>query len=381
MYKYLTFILLIAPLVGLSQAKLGFQQTDSLTYQYYLKGEWKNLIALSKQAFNQKIDSKFMRQRAGYAYYMTGDFTAAEIQFQQALTFDRADEFTQEYLYFAALNRGSENSRLFAENLSEETLNKLEIKPFNPVGLVDTEFNLKTNNSESRSNQLYYRFGIGTDLGYRLSLYQAVAFLKQDVSNVLYRQPEYVAMLKWNLSPSWRLKATYHYLYTNDGYTAYPGNLGLLALSTQINRFSLEGSGSLLKSPFATTSQVQLQAGVVLPGKSNFYLTSSLAGIAEEGVARLIFSQTAGLKCTEKLWAEGNITLGNLKNYNTFNALYIYNSADPSIFRTGCSLIYFAGKHLSLVGNFTFDQLQIENSTVISNYYQYSFSGGIKWRL
>jgi len=380
-YKYLTFILLLAPLVGLSQEKLGFQRVDSLTYHFYLKGEWNNLIVLSKQAFNQDIDSKFMRQRAGYAYYKSGDYTAAEIQFQKALEFDSADEFTREYLYYAALNRGSENCRFYAGNLPEETRFKLGIQHFNPVGMFDTEFNLKTNDSESRSNQHYYRFGIGTDLGYRLSLYQAVAFLKQDVSNVSYRQPEYVAMLKWNLSPDWMLKATYHYLYTNDGYTAYPGNLGLVALSTQINRFSLETSGSLLKSPFATTGQVGLQVGVVMPGRSNIYLTSSLTGIAEDGVSRMIFSQTAGIKCTQKLWAEGNITLGNLKNYNTFNALYIYNSADPSIFRTGCSLIYFAGKHLSLVANFTFDQLEIENSTMISNYYQYSYSGGIKWKL
>jgi len=380
MYKYLTLLLLLSPLVGLSQESVGFQQTDSLTYQYYLKGDWNNLISLSKLAFNQQIDSKFMRQRAGYAYFMTGDYTAAEIQFQQAFEFDKADEFTREYLYYAALYKGSENIRFYAGNLPEEARTKLEIQQFVPVGLFDTEFNLKSNNSGSRSDQLYGRFGIGTDLGYRLSLYQAVAFLKQDVSNVSYRQPEYVAMLKWSLSQNWRVKATYHYLYTNDGYTAYPGKLGLLALSTQINRFSLEASGSMLKSSFATTSQMGLTAGVVLPGRSNSYLTSTFTGITEDGVSRFIFSQTAGLKCTGKLWAEGNITLGNLKNYNTYNGLYLYNSADPSIFRTGCTLSYFLGKHLSLVANFTFDQLQIENSTEISNYNQYSYSGGIKWK-
>jgi hypothetical protein len=101
----------------------------------------------------------------------------------------------------------------------------------------------------------------------------------------------------------------------------------------------------------------------------------------ELDASRIIYSQTAGLKCFSNLWAEGNITLGNLKNYNTFNSLYVYNSQDPSVFRTGFSLFYFLGKHISLIGNFTFNQQEIENNMVNKNYYQYSYSGGIKWKL
>jgi hypothetical protein len=148
-----------------------------------------------------------------------------------------------------------------------------------------------------------------------------------------------------------------------------------------LNRFNLEANGSILKSTFATTKQYGLKAGVVFPGRSNIYLTSAVTGISEEGASRVIYSQSAGLKCTEKLWAEGSVTLGNLKNYNTFNGLYIYNSVDPSMFRTGCTLSYFLGKHLALTGNFTFDQQQLESTSGNSYYYQYSYSGGIKWRL
>lgn len=381
MHKYLSTLLLLAPFFGFSQEKLSFQKTDSLTYQYYLQGEWKQMIGLTMDAFKQDIDSKYLRQRAGYAYYMTGDYTSAEIEYKKALEFDTADEITREYLYYCAANSGSEYSRFYAGNLSEETASKLGIKRINPVEMVDTEFNIKTNQTESRSNQIYYRFGINTELGYRLSLYQSLSYFNQTVDGIPTRQPEYLALLKWHFAPAWQLKTAYHYLYTNDGYNVYPGNLGFLALSSKLNRFTLEARGSILKSSFATTRQVGLQAGVVLPGKSNLYLTSALTGMAEDGEYRTIFSQSAGLKCNKKLWAEGNITLGNLKNYNTYNSLYVYNSVDPSVFRTGFSLFYFTGKHLSFTGNFTFDQQQIENSTTITHYYQYSFSGGIKWRL
>ena len=381
MRKYIILVLIFLPLLGFSQTKLGFQEADSLSYQYYLKGEWNKLITLTNVAFNEDVDSKFMRQRTGYAYFMTGDYTSAEIQYEKALEFDRQDEFTKEYLYYSALNSGSENSRLYAGNLSAVAAKKLGIKLFNPVGYIDTEYSLKTNQTTTRSNQIYYRIGIQSELGYKISLYQGFSYYEQIISKVLTRQPEYVAIVKWNMNPVWQIKSAYHHLFTNVGNIYYPGNLGLIALSTHLNRFTFEVNASLLKASSAITKQVGLQAGVVLPGRSNIYFTGSLVGISESGSFRAIYSQTAGLKFSKNLWAEGNITLGNLKNYNTFNSLYVYNSADPTMFRSGISLVYFIGKHLSVLGNFTFDQQKMSNSTNNNNYYQYSYSGGLKWKL
>ena len=382
MYRFLVIIFLIFPILGFSQEKLNFQKTDSISYQYYMNGEWKKLIELTKDAFKQNIDSKFMRQRAGYAYFMSGDYTAAGIQFKRALAFDMTDEFTREYIYYAALNTAGENARLYAENLPGEAATKLGIKKFIPIGMIDTEFNIKTNQVNNRSNQIYYRFGINTDFGFRLSLYQAYAYYEQTFSGELTRQPEYFALLKWSLSPDWHVRAAYHRLFTTDANVSYPGNLGYTALASQVNRFNFEINMSLLKTSLATTQQAGFQASVVLPGRSNLYFTGSLIGMYENRAFRTIYSQTAGLKCAKNLWAEGNITLGNLKNYSTYSTLYIYNSIDPSVFRTGLSLIYYCGKHLTFVGNFTFDQQEILNNTTNKYfYYQYSYSGGLKWRL
>ncbi|MCK9639419.1 MAG: hypothetical protein M0R39_05870 [Prolixibacteraceae bacterium] len=381
MYKLLILMFMFFPILGFSQARLGFQKADSLTYQYYLKGEWNRLITLSNVAFNEGVDSKFMRQRAGYAYFMTGDYTSAGIQYEKALTFDQHDDLTKEYLYYSALNSGSEKSRFYAGKLSAETKFKLGIVKFKSVDYVDTEFSLKTNQTTTRSNQNYYRFGIQSDLGYAVSLYQGFSYYDQIISNVLTRQPEYVAILKWNLNSVIQIKGAYHHLFTKIGNQSYPGNLGLFAVSTHINRFTFEANASFLKASSVTTKQVGLQAGMVLPGKSTVYFTGSLVGMSESKSLRAIYSQTAGLKISKNLWTEGNITLGNLKNYNTFNSLYVYNSVDPTVFRSGISLIYFIGKHLSVLGNFTFDQQKINNSATNNYYYQYSYSGGLKWKL
>ena len=381
MYKYVLIFLILFPLSSFSQVNLTFQKADSLSYQYYLRGDWNNLIKLTKEAFKQDLDSKFMRQRAGYAYFMTRDYFAAKCQYEKALTFDQSDNITREYLYYSALNTGSMSSRFYAGNLPYDAITRLGVRKFNPIESVDTEFNLKTNQMKSRSNPDYYRIGLNSELGYRLSLYQAYSYYEQTISGEVTRQPEYLALLKWVPSPFWQIKIAYHRLFTNVGNTNYPANLGLIALSSQLSRFSFEANASVLKSSTTTTQQMGVQAGVVLPGRPNIYLTGSVVEMHENGAYRTIYAQTAGFKCSRNLWAEGNITVGNLKNYNTFSSLYVYNAVDPSVFRTGLSMFYFTGKHITLFGNFTLDQKGIENLAVNGNYYQYSYSVGIKWKL
>ena len=381
MYKYLVLGFLLLPALSFSQDKLTFQQADSLSYSYFQKGEWEKLKIFMQKVFKKEIDSKFMRQRAGYAYFITGDFTSAKIQYEKAFKFDQSDEVTREYLYYASLNSGAEDARLLAENLPSGVATSLGIKRYHPVDMIDTEFNLKTNQTTSRSNQMYYRFGIKSDIGYRFSLYQAFSYYEQTISNQLTRQPEYLALVKWSLSPILQIKAAYHHLASNAGSVAYPGNMGFIGLSAQIKNFSLEANTSLLKTSLATTQQTGFQAGIMVPGKANLYLNSAVIGMYESAASRMIYSETAGFRCTGNLWAEGNITLGNLKNYSSYNSLYVYNALDPSVFRTGLSLVYFLGKHLSILGNFTFDQQKIESSSINNLYYQYSYSGGLKWKL
>ncbi len=381
MYKIATILFFLVPLLSNAQAKPDFQKVDSLTYQYFVKGDWKNLIALSKVASSLGIESKFIRQRAGYAYFVTGDFYAALEQYKKAYGYDQSDPVTREYLYFSSLQAGSGSTRYYAGLLSEESATRMGIKRYQPVESFDTEFNLKTNKTTTRSNQVYYRGGINSDLGYRFSLYQAFSYYQQNISNVLTQQPEYLALLKYTLYQKWYIKTAFHHLFTNVGNVAYPANLGFLGISTQLKRFNFEANSSVLNSSAATTLQVGFLAGATFPGSSSAYFNSAIVGMKENSVSRIIYAETAGVKCGKNLWAEGNVTIGNLKNYNTFNSLYVYNSADPSIFRSGLSLIYFLGKHLTVIGNFTFDQQEITNNTTNRYYYQYSYSGGLKWKL
>jgi hypothetical protein len=380
MYRLIIIILVLVSAKVMAVESLTFYSADSITYQCYLSGDWDKLIETGEQALAQNIDFKRLRQRMGYAWFVKANYYASQKQYEKALEFDEFDADTREYLYYCGLNTGNlANARIHAQKLPDEVKIRLGIHAFNPISSIDVEYNYKSNNSGTRSNPAYFRAGLFTQTGYRFSLYQSASDYKQTVDSVLIKQPDYFALLNWSISSHTSLSVAYHHLNTSlDGYK-YPGNLVFAALSTRVSRFTLGVNGSFFRYDAGDFKQIGMLAGVTLPGKSNFYFNTYLSGIIEKGNNRLIFSQFAGARIFKKIWAEGNITLGNIQNYNDHNALYIYNSTDPTLFRTGLSLYWNMSKNLSLYGNYLYDTKQVEQTT--NQYIQQSFLGGIIWKL
>jgi hypothetical protein len=380
MYKFVITILLLFPLASIAQDTITQVSADSLTYHYYLTGNWEKVIETGKQALIQNIDFKRLRQRMGYAYFAKADYFASQEQYEKALEFDETDPDTREYLYYCGLNTGNITyARFHADKLSNDLKKKLGIRALNPIASIDFEYNYKSNNSDSRSNPSYFRAGIYTQTGYRLSIYQSASNYKQTVDTTLIKQPDYFALVNWSVTSHTYLSLAYHHLNTSlDGYK-FPGNLGFASLTTRLNRFVLGVNGSFFRYDIGDFKQIGLLAGVTLPGKSNFYFNSYLSGLLEKDNKRLIFSQYAGARIYKSLWAEATVTLGNIQNYNDHNALYIYNSIDPTLFRTGLSLYWKFSKNFTLYGNYLYDTKQVEQTS--NQYIQQSFLGGLIWKL
>lgn len=379
MYKLLILVFLTLPIWLQAQTSSERQQADSLTLQYYLNGQWDDLLLTAQKAIAQNIDFKFLRQRMGYAYFMKGNYFASQKQYEKALVFDPLDSGTIEYLYYCGLNTGNMiNSRFRAAALPDELKEKYKIKAFLPVSEFDLEYNYKSNNYEKRSDPTYFRAGITTNLGYRLSIYQSASNYKQYIDTFLVKQPDYFVLGNLALSPHTSFIAAYHYLNTSFGGYKYPGNLYYGLLSTNINRFYVGINASYFKYDLGEFTQAGIQAGATLPGKHNIYLTTYLNQLTEYNKKRLIFSQTAGVMLVKSLWAEASITLGNMQNYNDHNALYLYNSIDPTLFRGGITLYWHFAKHFTLYGNYIYDTKQIEQTD--NQYTQQSFLGGIVWK-
>lgn len=379
MHKLMIVVLLMVSVKVNALDTVTVQAVDSITFQCYLSGDWDKLIETGKQAIEQKIDFKLLRQRMGYAYFMKADYFASQKQYEKALVFDEYDPDTREYLYYCGLNTGNiAYARFHARKLSPEAKKRIGIRAFNPAASIDLEYNYKSNNGDDRSNPAYFRAGLYSQAGYRLSLYQSVSNYKQTVNSILIKQPDYFALLNWTINSHTSLLMAYHYLNTSlDGYK-YSGNLVYASISRSLHWYTLGLNGSFFRYDLGDFTQIGLHAGVVLPLKSNVYFNTYLNGLIEKETSRLLFAQYAGARIYKSLWAEANVTLGNMQNYNDHNALYIYNSIDPTLFRTGLSLYWYMCKNITLYGNYLYDTKQVEQTT--NQYIQQSFLVGMIWK-
>lgn len=381
MYKYviLAFILSITSIKA--QDTITFQVVDSITSNFYDAGNWENLIKLGEKAVNQQIDYKKLRQRMGYAYFVTSDFYNAQIQYQHAYTFDKYDENTNLYLYYCALNIGNDNAiDFYAGKLSSETRKKLKISLIKIVNAIDLEYNYKLTDSDIRSNPIYYRVGVNTLLGSRINIYQAGSAYSQTVnSTVLTKQMEYYVSGNFSINASSSILLAYHYLLTDVNSDSFNGNLYYAKFSKHFGRLSLGLNGSYFTNLMGNYKQVDANIGYVLPGALEFSINSNVTGFFETNNNRLIFTQKLGIHPFKPIWLETSFILGNIKNFNDNNGLYIYNSLDPTTLRTGLTFYWKISNKISFIGNYTYDKKEITNSTI--NYNQHSFSGGILWKL
>ena len=401
--------------LGVENNTLNFQYVDSVSYQYYLAGNWNELIKTGNEAIHNQIDFKRLRQRIGYAYFMKSDYYSAMAQYEEALSFDNTDLDTRVYIYYCGINTGNESySRYHAEKLPVYIQKNLDLKPVKIVDAIDLEYNYKTNDSQLRSNPEYWRIGCTTKLGYQLSLYQAFSTYSQIIDSTytnnisldsyLYRsrikQNEYYAHLNWKPLEHVDFLQAYHYISTRTtdslyykikllpenkelfNYGVTTGNMFLAKIAFKYNRFDVGISASVLNYNSKITQQYTLQGGITFPGKAGIKIKSTLDAMFDDESQRLIFSQNAGFVPIKNVWVEGNVSFGNLANYVDFNGLYILNSKDPTIFRSGATVFWQVLNKISIFGNYGYDTklLRVTSNTNI-NYNQHSFSGGIIWKI
>ncbi len=378
MYRIIILVLLLVSTTIVNAQ--DFISADKLTYQYFMEGNWDKLIDSTEQFLNQGIDFKTLRQRLGYAYYMKTDYVEASIQYKHAYDFDNSDVVSIQYLYYSYQNAGNKiMAQYYAKKLPAETQKELKLKSFRIIDALDFEYNYKTSYTDIRSAPSFLRFGINTQLAYNLNLYQTVSNHKQTFYSIYNSvQNEYFGLLNLTATEKLSLLVGYHHINTLVDTTTNISNMFLGKVVYRLNRFDFGLSYSNYKTDLDNTNQIGLQIGTLLPGKHNIYLSSALFHLSDTVSSGFVFNQTAGILLTEKIWIEGSVTLGNLKNFVDLNGLYVYNSLDSTTFRTGLSLYYYLNKQLTLYSNYTFCKKNIVDYDL--NYTQHSITGGIIWK-
>jgi len=388
--RYIISFLTLVPLTLQAQEAKDFLKVDSLTYGYYLTGKWDSLIYLGNEAVGKNMDYKFLRQRLGFAFFSKSQYGSAQKQFLRALEYDSFDSFTLQYLYLSFLNDGNDDgASVIAGKMNRELRKSLNISLFKPIESIEAEYNYKYAGTRLRSNPQYFRIGFSSRLGPRVSLFQMYSNYSQTITirnpisetYISDRQPEYYALMKISLSPYLKLKTAYHYLYTSWSVNSNSAHLGYLGLSADYNGFKLGTEYSLMNIDGKRISQAGLTAGFKSKGRSRFYLTGELSLLMNNySLKSIIYDQRAGLRLSPKIWLEGNVTAGNLSDFNEFSAMYIHNTVDPTSFRSGSTIFLFPGSHISLWFNFSYERKDFYEN-INYHYNQFSYLGGIKWKI
>lgn len=387
--------------ISFAQDKPTKEQVDSISWNYYLNGEWDALIETGKKAHDHNINFKWLQQRLGYAWYVKGDYYKSRKHYQEALKFDKEDEITHLYLYYTYLATGHlANARFHAANLSAETLATNKIERWRILNSVDAEYSYKRPDAYYRDNDLrkdgfYQRIGFHSLPGFHLSAYQSLSGFQQVTENEnSTKQLEYTGMLTTQLSSRLTLRAAYHYIGTR--YTVLPDSFylpghQLSALANyQWQRFDFSASASGFKNATISVSQIGIHWGTGFSVPTPIYLKSSLYRLNEQwtdlttleqkNAERFVFNQSVGAMIWKnRLWAEASVTTGNQNYFTASDGLYFYNSYDPVVFKTGVQLTAYISKNL-----ITSLHYGIEKKHWIANdeyYLQQSLTGGIVWIL
>ena len=392
-WNIIVVLLLFYTLHGHANDKISIASIDSLSLIQFNNGEWDELINTGKLASKYDIDFKWLQQRIGYAYFMKKKYYKSMQHYENALVFDTDDEITHLYLYYNGLNTGrTAYARFHAEKLSNATIAYIEQKQFRLLDAVDLEYSYKipqsiTSDSLRIHDATYKRFGLNSQIGYKFNLYQSYSDFNQSTDSSETRQNEYYVLLGWNPTAKTNISIGYHYvgssIVLNPDTFFYPGNIFYGKITQQINRFDVALSGATFNNEWIDSKQLGVHLGISFAGNNNIGLTSSYYRVFETGwdysYERNVFKQTAGIMLFKRLWTEAYVNLGNLNHFIDNNGLYLYNSLDPTTFRTGMSAFWYVSKPLTLYLNYTYDTKQIVVKDLLYN--QHSITGGIIWKI
>jgi hypothetical protein len=393
-------IILIFLIFGFSNAikaeeQVTFNQIDSISYHFYMTGNWDALIETGELSLANDIDFKWLQQRLGYAWFMKKQYFRSMKHYEQSLQFDQSDETSHLYLYYIGLNTGNISyARAHAGKLSEETQKQIGYKSTKIVNAIDFEYNLKiSQETELRDNAHYMRIGINALPANNMNLYLSTARYNQlfDYTKESNQQEIY-GSLQYTFTPGTSITFAYQHaksqVFADPDTSRINGNLFFGKIKQQLNRFDASLTYANFNNQWTKSSQSGFHLGTAFSGRKHIYLKSSLFLINESGFNfnnieynynRLIFKQTAGFNPFKNIWTDAFLVIGDQYCFADLDGLYIYNNQDPTKFKAGFTTSVSIGKHLSVSMSFNFDKKYIYQYE--QNYYQYGITGGILWKI
>jgi|GEM_PF-2960463 len=348
---------------GVSQRLRDFQYTDSLTLDLQLRQQWAALDSVGEEALRLGNDFPALQARLGQAKLNRGQAAQAIRHYGLALQANAGDTIARHGLVLGhlALNQ-REQAAFLAPGLSPALRRELHLRSFYAINQVEVEGSIQQTNNIHRRNASFWRLGLGSQLGSRLSLAQGVSYFTQEVQGpplppppppppgmppppppprpplINISQWEYQALLGVQLSPAWRAKLGYHYLDTYYGTSFYPSYLGYGALSYTRPYWSAHAgfyAGSITDT---ARTQTDLRLTVYPLGNLRLYGFGRGSFVHSYGRTYTNTLLGAGVRLRPWLWAEAFSSWGLVPVLAEADGAYVFNLYDQLKSRNGVSL-------------------------------------------
>lgn len=377
----ITVILIVSPIVLFAQN--DFATLDKQTYDYYLKGDYKNLKITGGKMLSNGIDYYYLRMRMGILAFNNQHYSSSFKHFTKAIHFNSWDTVSRSYIYYSYLNSGRKNdAKLYLETIPWDKRNN-DLRSIEKHVLHEAYLNVSTanydvkyydtrvDNYEAVKNFLIVDFGIEAmfspsfkgSFAYSNVRKTGTEYSKANTSgtNLNFSQNQLYFKLAGFKFPGWEFSGFGHIVFYSVGSsqsqqggrnaaTQYKSEyLGGLGVSK--NGWRLRASVSASISNFGGSSQVRGEGFLTyLPfGNLNFYLTSGGMFQKDKNWGETYqINQEVGFKLAKYFWLESGVVAGNSFLYSKNQGFILNNSFQVPVTSVYGNLIFLLGKKFSI---------------------------------
>lgn len=371
---------------AVAQDLQNFPYTDSLTLALFQQGRWRALDSVGRAAVRVGTDYPVLRLRLGYAAARRDQPATAIRHYGRALRANAADPDARYGLVLAQLAMGQRDLAAFqARHLNDSLRYLLHLRGFYPVQRVELEATGQTTNSVTRGNAGVLRVGIGSQLRPWLYLAQSGSYFGQTVmlpetqldKLFVIRQWEYHALLTAQFGHGWQVRASYHFLDSRFGATAYPGHLFYGALAYAQPFFTVQGGfyGGTLTDTVRT--QADLRLAVYPLGNQRLYAFNRLSVVRSGGKQYPNGLLGFGSRVRRWCWLEVYGVTGQVPVLAEADGTYVYNLLDPLRRRLGVSTYLGVTKHLTARLHYSAEERRRAQTTL--TYRLFALTTALQW--
>ncbi|WP_138991221.1 hypothetical protein [Larkinella sp. C7] len=241
---------------GFAQNKPDYLSIEAQIQETYAQRNWWKVLKISQLSINNQIDYLALRQRAGIASFLRGDFGQSIVHLNAARHFDHRDSVAQVYLYYNLLYDGRPAEAVArADAFPTVVQQRLGFRARQFITSLNLESGIKVSSVPDQvGNATYLTIGLEHRLSPFMHLYQSLSRLSQGYGTDIHLiQLQYFIRTDLRLSPGWLVSPAFHRFSVTGTGTAMTG----LQQRGTVFHLNLTRSGNEWKVfPLLTYSQI-----------------------------------------------------------------------------------------------------------------------------